>query len=405
MTVMYLSKRFTVLFTLFRNMILLTTFVLAVILENAGQSRFVAMLVLFLLFILWIHVRERGMAGKWPHLLTCSYIVDIFLLAALDSSSKYVVNYYFNVYYFFVLISAGFLLKQKHRLLISFAVIAAAFIKYYRYLEAQTAYNLPFTLSYIFFTLMIFVTIAVFFNYSRVLSEEKQELDRLNGELQTANRLLEEKNEVIRELTIFEERNRIARDIHDSVGHNLTGLVMNLDFCKKLADIDPARLKEQIGTCSSIARECLTEIRRSVQALKPPAVEQLPLIKSIEELAEACRQKFGMDVVYQVNGKIYKTSLECNIVIYRAVQEAVTNSVRHGKASRVEVTITFGEKIFSVLIRDNGQGVDKLVPGTGLTGMRERVEALGGSFSWYKNNGFMIHLTIPVSENIRLGGE
>lgn len=194
----------------------------------------------------------------------------------------------------------------------------------------------------------------------------------------------------------FEERNRIAREIHDSVGHNLTGLIMNLEFCEKLMDIDTVKVKTQVQACKEIARVCLTEIRRSVQALKPQSVEQLPLIKSIEEVIENSRRVFDLDIRLTVEGSIYKTTPDFNIVIYRAVQEAVTNSVRHGKATRIDIAISYSRRGFSLFIKDNGTGTGKFKMGNGLKGMTERIKEFNGESGFYKNDGFMINISVPV---------
>lgn len=388
--------RNNVLFIFFRDLIMILTFILAVVYEHAGMGRLFLLTAVFVLFFLWTHLRELFLL-KFHKYLNLSFFVDIILLVVLDYNSKYVVDYYFNIYYFFVLIEAGILLERGRRLFISFAVIAGAFIKFYRLFEV---YNTPYIFSYIFFILMVFVTIAIFFNYSRILSEEKAKLNRLNLELKNANVLLEEKNLQIKELTIFEERNRIAREIHDSVGHNLTGLIMNLDYCEKLGDIEPSKVKNQVTACRNIARESLAEIRRSVQALRPKSVEQLPLIKSLEELVESSEKKFNMSISIKVEGEIYKTLPDFNIVIYRAVQEAITNSSRHGKANEMKITINYSGKGFSMLIKDNGTGAKKFKPGNGLTGMTERVKEFRGEVGFFKNDGFMINIYLPL-EGIR----
>lgn len=378
---------------------MLVTFVLALSLENAKGDRFTLIVALFAIFFVWLHLKEI-LKDRNERLLPYSFTVDILLLVMLDEASKYLVNYYFNVYYFYVLISAGFILKRKSRLIVSFAVVSAAFIKYYKFIEAvflePKPSNIPFVVSYIFFTFMVFVTVAVFFNYSRMLSEEKAELDRLNSELLKANSLLEEKNTKIKELTIFEERNRIAREIHDSVGHNLTGLIMNLDFCEKLTAADPAKVKAQVSKSREIAKDCLSEIRRSVKALKPVVVESLTLIKSLEELIVSSREKFGINIDFRTHGDIYFTRPEFNIAVYRACQEAITNSVKHGKATYMEVDISFGVSEFCAFIKDNGTGAKELIMGTGLTGMVERLKEFNGNVSFYKNNGFMINISVPL---------
>jgi signal transduction histidine kinase len=173
---------------------------------------------------------------------------------------------------------------------------------------------------------------------------------------------------------------------------------MNLDFCEKLAQMNAEKSVEQITVCKNIAKDCLTEIRKSVQALKPQSVEMLPLIKSIEELGKDVKYKLNIEVDIKVSGDIYKTQPDFNLVIYRTVQEALTNSARHGGSSKVSISISYGHDKLALLIKDNGQGEEKFVKGNGLKGMTERIEALGGTIGFYTNNGFMINISVPYSK-------
>lgn len=394
-----LKKRIGLLYITFRDITMLVTFVLALYLERAVGSRFYMMLLLFSVFFIWLHIRE-GYKAAFEGFLPYIFIFDILLLVLLDDSSKYLVNHYFNVYYFYVLIAAGFMLKGKKRLFVSLGIILAAFLKYGRFFQAVLSGNNPtnitFIISYIFFTFMVFITVGVFFNYSGMLSEQKERLDELNRELTLANALLEENNKRIKELTIFEERNRIAHEIHDSVGHNLTGLIMNLDFCKRIAQSNPSSVTEHIGKCRQIARECLEDIRKSVRALKNVEVEQHTLINSMRELVDSSKDKFDIDILLNIKGDAYNTEPEFNLAVYRACQEAITNSVRHGRADRIEINITYGEKDFSMYIKDNGAGTETIKPGTGLTGMQERFGLYNGVVEFYKDNGFVINISVPM---------
>lgn len=401
--VILLKKGIELLYITFRDISMLVTFCFALYLERAVETRFYLMLLLFAAFFIWLHAREI-FKHKLEKLLPYTFIFDILSLMLLDESSKYLVNHYFNVYYFYVLIAAGFILKEKSRLFVSLGIILAAFIKYTRFFEAAFSGNKPsnmgFILSYIFFTFMVFITIGVFFNYSRMLSEQKEKLDELNTELIEANSMLEEKNRKIKELTIFEERNRIAHEIHDSVGHNLTGLIMNLDFCKRVVETDPSGVAEYLVKSRQIAKECLEDIRKSVRALKNAEVEQLTLLTSVEELVWSSREKFNIEVILNAKGNKYNTKPEFNLAVYRACQEAITNSVRHGEADKIEIGITYGEKEFRVFIKDNGKGAKELKFGTGLTGMTERFGLYNGLVSFYKNDGFMINISVPMEEII-----
>lgn len=172
-----MKKGIGLLYIIFRDISMLVTFVLALYLERAVGSRFYLMLLIFTLLFSWLHVREV-FKGKFEKFLPYSFVLDVLMLVMLDESSKYLVNHYFNVYYFYVLIAAGFMLKEKSMLFVSLGVILAAFIKYSRFFEAVFCGNKPanmtFIVSYIFFTFMVFITVGVFFNYSRMLSEQKE---------------------------------------------------------------------------------------------------------------------------------------------------------------------------------------------------------------------------------------
>ena len=383
------------LFIVFRDIIMVVTYVLAMLLENASFERMLSMSILFAVFMIWIHIRELFFT-RFERFFYLSFIPDILILMLLDNSSRFVVNYYFNVFYFFTLISAGLIPRQRQRLLMSLIIIAGAFYKYLRFFEAESIYKLPFVVSYIFFTLMVFVTIGAFLNYSRLLSDEKKELDRLNNELKDINRLMKEKNRIIKELTVFEERNRIAGEIHDSVGHSLTGLIMNLDYCKKIIGSDQEKISHKISKCSDIAKESLSNIRKSVKALKPKSIEQFPLIKSLEELVKSSKEKFNIDIFLEIKGEIKKVNPEQGAVIYRAIQEAITNSIKHGKSNMIEIFVSFSEDEISVIIRDNGCGCEKIVYGNGLEGMSDRVLMFGGVIKVEGKEGFKIKIKMPV---------
>lgn len=398
-----MKKEFGRLYIVFRDLAMLATFALALYLERAVGIRFYSIIFLFALFFIWLHLRDL-LKGRIERYLPYTFILDIVFLIFLDESSKYLVNHYFNVYYFYVLIAAGFMLKGKSRLFVSFGIIFAAFIKYGNFFGAIFSGNMPsnitFIISYIFFTFMVFITVGVFFNYSGILSEQKGKLDQVNQELTLANEMLKEKNKRIKELTIFEERNRIAHEIHDSVGHNLTGLIMNLDFCKSIVEGNPSGAAELIGKSRQIAKECLEDIRKSVRALKNAEVEKLTLLKSIEELADNSREKFNLEVVLDIKGKAFNTQPEFNLAVYRACQEAITNSVRHGKADKVEIAISFGVSGFSISIKDKGSGCKQFELGTGLAGMKERFALYNGEVDFYQNGGFTINIAVPMEEII-----
>jgi signal transduction histidine kinase len=359
------------------------------------------MVVIFFIFLIINNVRDFN-SNLFKKILPYSFIADIILLVLLDNSSKFLVNYYFNIYYFYVLISAGAILMDKMRWIISFSIIIGAFIKYYKYIESiffsidGAYYNFSFILSYMIFTFVIFVTIAVVFNYSRFLSEEKELLDKLNLNLKESNKLLLEKNELTKKLAKYQERNRLAHEIHDSLGHNLTGLVMNLEICEKLSELKSNKLNNQIKKAKDLAKENLVEVRRSIKALKPPSVEKLPLISAIEELCSESENKFNINIARIFEGETINTNSEFNMIIYRLIQESITNSIKHGKSTKVDITISYKKEKLLIFIKDNGEGTKLLKYGNGLTNITEKIKNLNGKISFYTLEGFIINIRIPL---------
>ena len=152
------------------------------------------------------------------------------------------------------------------------------------------------------------------------------------------------------------------------------------------------------------ARDGLTDVRRSIKALRPDALERFTLVQALEELVEKFRLTTSAKISYSWEAEELKLDLDEEDALYRVVQEGLTNAVRHGKADRIEIRITRNEDVIAVIVRDNGTGCAKPEEGFGLRHMRERLEMLGGTMS-YGNlsrnaedgyTGFFIVVRLPV---------
>ncbi|MBZ4421269.1 sensor histidine kinase [Myxococcus sp. RHSTA-1-4] len=199
-------------------------------------------------------------------------------------------------------------------------------------------------------------------------AEARRELARLHAELQATQVLLATRE---RE----GERLRIARELHDSVGHHLTALSLNLEAAAHTAR-DTASA-EHLRRAREAARTLLAEVRSTVSALRdtPP-----PLLPSLRKLAEGAP---GLAVHLEVPESFALESSEAAHSLFRCVQEVLTNTLRHAQARNLWIRIEpTGDGGVRVHTRDDGRGAGLLTPGAGLTGMRERFSRLGGRVEW-----------------------
>jgi len=186
------------------------------------------------------------------------------------------------------------------------------------------------------------------------------------------------------------ERLRISRDLHDSLGHHLTALSVQLALAERLAE-GPAA--DPVAKARAIARESLADVRRVVSATRSFVGDDLvAALRAIAAGIPAPR------ITVQAEGDLPKASDESNHAVFRCVQEAVTNSVKHASARHVWVEITSSREGMEVRIRDDGRGVRVLRLGHGLQGIQERASQVGGEveFTSRPGRGFEVHLSVPT---------
>ena len=216
---------------------------------------------------------------------------------------------------------------------------------------------------------------------SRVQAEE------LLAEVEYAHRQLQVYAERVAELATTEERNRVAREIHDGLGHALIAINVQLEKALVYYDKHPQEALQAISDAKQVVKDALQDVRRSVRALR---TEQEPFActQKITLLVEQLR-KNALEVDLEMTGSEKQFSNPARMTLYRVAQEGFTNIQKHAQASRVEVSLHFTEEEARLSIRDNGCGFEaerilqqKAMPlgGYGLRGIRERIELVGGTF-------------------------
>ena len=263
------------------------------------------------------------------------------------------------------------------------------------------------TLIYFIYNALNLMTVVCFILCCIIIIVSKEEIIEknleLNKRLEIANTDLKRTNEELEKslmdnarLAEIRERNRIAREIHDTLGHTLTGLAAGIDACIALAGDDKPALRNQLDLLSKVSRNGIKDIRMSVSSLRPDAPERLNLKNAIEELVENTKRVAGVNIKLDCDIINLKFDEDEEMAIYRIVQESLTNAIRHGKAKNIDVSIKKNYGSINLLICDDGIGCEDIKAGFGLRHIRERVNMLKGQVNFSSEEGFKVEAMIPI---------
>lgn len=238
--------------------------------------------------------------------------------------------------------------------------------------------------------------------------------EEATAQLQAAHQQLQHYAASVEELAVAEERNRMAREMHDTLGHRLTVAAVQLEGAQKLVTRDPQKAETMIGTVRAQVLEGLTELRRTVAALRAPVDEELSLLRALKRLVTQFDEATAIGVELNLPPSVPPLSTAQHQTIYRTAQEALTNIQRHAQASAARITLTIDptaadgpqKGVLSLLIEDNGIGLPAPVNGThthggyGLQGLQERAAQLGGAFTvgaGTNDRGTAVQLTLTLA--------
>lgn len=199
-------------------------------------------------------------------------------------------------------------------------------------------------------------------------------------ELQEAHHQLQEYALRAEELAVVEERNRLAREMHDTLGHRLTVASVQLEGAQRLCPTDPQQAASMVGTVREQVREALSELRSTVAALRTPVEADLQLHSSLTRLIAHFEKATGLTVHRVFPEEMPLLSPAHRLALFRAAQEALTNVHRHAQAQDVWLQLTWHDEIITLMVSDNGVGIPAAAEqmGLGLRGMYERAAQLGG---------------------------
>lgn len=223
-----------------------------------------------------------------------------------------------------------------------------------------------------------------------------EEVNILYHELQVANEQLTEYADMSEKMAQTKERNRLAREIHDTLGHTLTGIATGLDACLALMDVSPEQTRKQLLLLSEVSREGIKDIRRSVNELRPDALERLSLSVAIRKMITDMSRASDVQIYFETEEKNMKFDEDEENAIYRVIQESITNAIRHGRAKHIWISFQKTEGEILLLIKDDGIGCKEIKNGFGTRHIVERIEMLGGRVTFDGQQGFTVTAYIPI---------
>jgi two-component system, NarL family, sensor kinase len=257
------------------------------------------------------------------------------------------------------------------------------------------------SLAFLLMHALLFLSLIVFTGYIRKLREKLGEMELLYDEnrrysyqLEDAKKRLEDYSKRVERLSQLEERSRLSREIHDTLGHKLTGTLMQVEATIRVMEGDPETGRQLLQAVRDNLNQGVETLRQTVRNMKPG--DYAGRILSIRQMLTDFANSTGMEIGFSVSGNPFKLMPSADITLYRNAQEAVTNAVRHGNSKHIQVELAFLEKEVVLTVQDDGTGCQSMKKGMGISGMEERVELLGGRLEIASHQGFQVKTVIPV---------
>ena len=312
---------------------------------------------------------------------------DIFYGSKEFNSSKDK-KYWFS----FIILSFGMLLLSNYDLM-SLFIKLPSLDTYIRFYPESVRLLLLFGKNFLYSLNIVVFMISLLFYILSAITERH----RIEEELRMASQANRELNSYLalsEKIAEDRERKRIAREIHDTLGHALTGISAGIDAVKVLVDIDTNRAKEQLNNVSVVVRDGIRDVRGSLNKMRPGALENNTLKEALIKIIREYEAISNLEIHLRYEWDNIDLDIAKEDIVFRVIQESITNSVRHGHAKTIWIEL-LEEESYVMTIQDDGVGFDGLHYGYGLKQMQERLMIIGGSVRFENRDGFYTHIEIP----------
>lgn len=312
---------------------------------------------------------------------------DIFYGSKEFNSSKDK-KYWFS----FIILSFGMLLLSNYDLM-SLFIKLPSLDTYIRFYPESVRLLLLFGKNFLYSLNIVVFMISLLFYILSAITERHRIEEELRMTSQ-ANRELNSYLALSEKIAEDRERKRIAREIHDTLGHALTGISAGIDAVKVLVDIDTNRAKEQLNNVSVVVRDGIRDVRGSLNKMRPGALENNTLKEALIKIIREYEAISNLEIHLRYEWDNIDLDIAKEDIVFRVIQESITNSVRHGHAKTIWIEL-LEEESYVMTIQDDGVGFDELHYGYGLKQMQERLMIIGGSVRFENRDGFYTHIEIP----------
>lgn len=213
-----------------------------------------------------------------------------------------------------------------------------------------------------------------------------------------------------------DERQRVARDIHDGPAQSMSNVVLKAEICERLIDVDLEKAKNELKNLKKIVRDNLQDVRKIIYNLRPMSLDDLGLVPTLQRYVMTFQEESGIAVSFKTRGIYDDIKPVISLTVFRIVQESINNINKHSRAQNVAINVEFLERELKLYIYDDGRGFnicdikakrDDMTSGFGLLSMKERVELLSGEFNINSEpgKGTRINITIPLIQEEEAANE
>lgn len=363
-----------------------------------GSWQFYTTILLFSLILIanifWRMVEEKLKSNELSNIAFIVFCVLISLSIAW-------IGKYYNIVFMIFMITAQAFIVLRYKIA---SIIIAVFVVVYLAIMWLIGFDIEGMLN---ISIALAVGLVFVITLSIVLrryAEQTTRSESLAKQLQLANQELVEARQKEKELAASEERVRLARDIHDGLGHHLTALNIQLQAAIKMFETQPEKSLEAIQICRQEAKAALDEIRHSVAIMRRSPLDGKSLKQAIRYLVGNFELSTGQRVDLDIAEDIDFSDRQISDTIYRTIQEGLTNIQKHAKQfTKIRISIRLMNQLIHLEIEDNGLSLEheNYGKGFGLAGIRERAELMGGEMTMDTKNGqgFGILVKIPYPDN------
>lgn len=378
--------------------------------------------ILFFLIVVSIYFRSRRLKDSptWNLILS---VVDIFLAVLI----LYYINLSHKGILFLIISNTMVYIKGRRRkfALLTFSILLYIFLDfdiissrislyslngYLNYYDADLRFflfgirSLLFSVNEGLFIVFMILEVQSFLEETRRVKELNKALFESSEKLRITNIQMKEYSVRNEEMAKLKERNRLAREIHDTIGHYLTAMDLGVKTCLLLVKESPELLKGHLEKVNSLTQRSLVDVRRSIKELQPDTLSRYSLFYALEELSKEISQVSRTKVLFSVDGESYKLTSQLEELIYSVVQEGITNAVRHGAAQNIRSVLSYNNDGIKLIVENDGESPIEITPGFGLSHLQKKVEEFSGciKFGPGDSKGFYIDIFIPLTrrENI-----